>query len=944
MANNYMIKIGSVSSPQFSFSGDEIESLIMENAVDIIGNELSSDIMEVGVFHYDTNSSLQNLPYATTIYFYNNENFAGKYYVTKVDRTARTKYLLHCTSLIGLIEREQFYGNFYVRARFEDVLREILFSDSPVYKNYKEYKAECLPESRTSSVYGYYGVNLVDGRNWDAKKKRLQAAFTFGDAVWAGNGELQRNGIIVGRYDGTYYSVRIYQARSSTSSPTYFSIEVAYGASSYSVGDATPLIGAGSYVSIDVNPNAGTLQIDVDYIKYDDTTTTGHLTRSETITPWSGNSTACLDVAFSPNSSGTRQYGYAHILWDYYRVYNEDGTLRIDAGLAVDIDNTRYVYNKANGVYGTPTRIAPYGSELGSIGDIKRYAQSQELLDSIEMDDAIANTLINGWLPVSTRREALHALLFAENISILKTQEGKLLLTAITEGTPITIADTDIYDETQEEPVSTARNLTVTEYSFTIPTDPATVIYDDSDAPAVSGEHIALFNNAPIYGTPVGNGISILSYNANAAVVTGRGTITGTPYISAQNDIRYQDTSVYDGQDVSVGNIAIISSLNSDNVMNKLKAYYCASVKKIGIGIVYREQRCGIRYLFQSLFDTTNIGYLSKASLKASSFIKADCEFVSGYVPPSSGGYGAYQIVEYDEEWSVPQAVREREYANIRLILIGTGENGTNGGAGQDGSYAQEGSGQRQGGNGGNGGAAGLGGAGGNVYQITVDVTNVAKITAAKTGNNTIVKTYNDNDSVISTYSSSSGNPVENGITNLFTGEIYARKGKDGRAGGKGGVGVYSGDGYSPSASNGEDVSVPYQSDPFKGGRANTVNKFGHDTAHQTAYYSYESGGGGAADGSNGGVSYQTGSTAYKYYFAGGSGGNAIQQFNVYTGYGSGGFGGNGGGGGGGAGVIIANYYGSGSSTYSTESQTPGTGGTGSNGTNGIEGCLLIYY
>lgn len=942
MANNYKLYVSSTESPLFEFSNDSVESLIFENAVDVVGNELSTDILEVSVFFDDTDGTLRTLPYATPVYFYNNGNYAGKYYITKVERTAPQKFLLHATSMIGLIGKEQFYGGFYTRARFEDVLHEILFSNDPVYANSKEYKAECLPESRTSSVYGYYGVNLVDGINHNARKMRLQIAFTFGDAVWAGNGELQRNGVVVGRYDGTYYSVKIYQTRSSTSSPTYFYVQVIYGTSSYSVGDATPLIGAGSYVSIDVNPTAGTLQIDVDYVKYDDPTTTGQLSRSETIAPWSGNTTACLDVAFSPNSSGARQYGYAHILWDYYRVYNEDGTPRIDAAIT-EVSSTKYVYNKISGVYATPTKIVPYGQAQGYVADLKHYLRSQELLNSIEMDEAVANAMVNGWLPISTRRDALHHLLFANNVSIIKSESGKLLFTGLTSNVAGEIFADDIYTDQSEEPIDEAKKISVTEHTFVIPESDPVDIFDNTGAATVPGDYIAVFNNAPIYDTPVGTNLTIKSYNCNCAVVSGRGKITGTPYNHTKNDIVYQNDDAYDGVDISVGDVSLITATNSDGVMEKLKAFYCAAVKKVKLGVIYREQRCGVEYSFPSLFSINNTGHLSKMSSKASSFIKSDCEFVSGYTPPSSGGYGAYQIVDYNGEWSVPQTVREREYADIRLILIGSGHNGTNGGSGDAGSSSETGSGKKRGGNGGNGGSAGLGGNGGDVYQITVDVANIAKITVEKSGNNTVVKTYNDNSTLVSTYSSASGNPVDSGVTNLFTGTIYARKGKDGRAGGKGGVGPHESESYDPSSSNGEDVFVPYQSEPFKGGKAYTTNRgFGMDSADQTAYYSYECGGGGAADGNNGGVSYQTGNTAYKYYFIGGAGANAAQQTNVYTEYGSGGFGGNGGGGGGGAGVIIAYHYAN--NTYETESQTPGLGGSGSAGTLGIDGCLLIYY
>ena len=947
MADSYRVYVGTVESPLFTFDNDSIESLIVENAVDIVGNELSSDVLEVGVFYDDTSGTLRSTQYATPIYFYSNGNFAGKYYITKIERTDTSKYLIHASSLIGLIGKEQFYGGFYTNKRFEEVLHEILFATEPVYDQYHIYKAESKPTAGTTSISSAWGVVCDNGSNSSENRtQRLQTAFTIGDALWYTNDtSLQRDIQIAGYYDSSSYSVWVSQHRASVGASTYFTVYVKYNGTTYTAGGDTPIIGTGSYVAIDVYPMGGTLSLVVDYVNYSNPSDTGQIAINQTISVMASNKKAWLGVAFSRGGTSASMSMTANIKWDYYRVYNEDGSPHIDEILVKNSAGKIRAINKINGMcVNGGSRLTTYGSSLGIVGDPYKYLQTQELLDSIEYAGTVADNLINGWLPISTRRDALHHLLFSENVSIIKTADGHILFTAIMATTPIEISDNDIYNETSEEPIEETRQVTVTEYSYTIPTSSAVVIYDNSDVAAVSGEYVAIFENAPIYGTPTGDGITIKSFNCNAAVVEGRGKITGTPYVSARNDIVYQDTNVYDGADVSVSNVPLITAVNSDNVMNKLKAYYCAAVKKIRLALIYGEQRCGIRYSFNSTFDDGNAGFLSKVSAKASSFVKADCEFVSGYVPPAGGGYGSYQIVEYNGEWAVPQEVREREYSNIRLILIGKGHDGTSGTNGASGASAQTGSGQKQGGAGGSGGAAGSGGAGGNVYQITVDVTNVAKIAVTNSSLNTIVKTYNDNDSLISTYNSSSGNPIDSGVTNLFTGQIYARKGKNGRAGGNGGAGMYDSYNGLVFSQPGQDVSVPYRNNPFKGGKS-ADQTFGNYKVElkQSDYYlwSFSSGGGGASDGHDGGDPKYTGKSGRKYFVKGGKGANAVQQFDVYTEYGSGGWGGNGGGGGGGAGTFEYDYF---NNNYYTESQTPGDGGTGSAGTPGIDGCLLIYY
>ena len=67
MAENY-IYIGDNVIPAFTFTGDQIERLVCENAVSISGDELSSDALDVDVFYEDTSGSLRNVEYATPLY------------------------------------------------------------------------------------------------------------------------------------------------------------------------------------------------------------------------------------------------------------------------------------------------------------------------------------------------------------------------------------------------------------------------------------------------------------------------------------------------------------------------------------------------------------------------------------------------------------------------------------------------------------------------------------------------------------------------------------------------------------------------------------------------------------------------------------------------------------------------------------------------------------
>lgn len=949
MDNNYKIYFGAVDYSYLTFDGNSIESVNLENSVDIIGDEMSSDIMEFSVFFDDVNGTLRSVQYGTPVYLYDGDSMIGKYFFEKVERIALKRYKVYTASMVGLIGREQFYGNFYTQARFEDAVNNVLFSNGLSTSLYSVYKPKGEAYYQGGGWHGFKGVKLTnDARSTETYKQKLQAAFTIVD-VFSTSDVLSHNSRVIGY--STTYAVDVRGDRTSTSSDPYYSIRVYYSSNTpiLQLGVSEALIGAGSYVSIEVDPLKGTAKMDIDYIKYDNPSVTGTLSvTNNNITVSTSSTTTSLDVGFGPTTttSSMTTTCTVSIIWDYYRVYNADNTPRIDAGFA-KLGNSYYIFNKVNGIYGTPTAMVESGSALGVIGDLTRGGRDFELSSSIEYGFGVADSLVNGWLPISTRREALHQLLFSQNVSLIKSAEGKMLFTGITNnGTPAQINDEDIFDDNREESIPEAKQIIVTEHAYTVPSGAAQIIFDNTDSPAITGSYLAVFNNAPIYGTPTGSGISISSYNCNCALVTGRGTISGKPYIYAKREAKYQNQEAYDGADVSVGNITLITGLNSDNIMNKLKAYYTGGLKKIMIGIIYRNQRCGIMYKFNTLFHNDNVGHLAKVSSRASSFIKSDCEFISGYVPPPSGGYGNYQIVDYNGEWTVPSEVREQQYPNIRLILIGKGHDGTAGGNGGNGSSASG----SNAGNGGAGGTAGVGGEGGRVYQITLDVTSVAKIAVTQNDYHTVAKTYDDNNALLNTYSSSSGNPVDAGVTNVFTGDIYARRGKDGYKGGNGGKGgCYTSSGGTQvlsEATKGDNVTVEYRLQPYNGGSTSSMIarfKDGTPNTPPENYYSFFGGGGGASGGHNG-LAATTVSDVYpKVTTKGGHGANGVTRSDVYTGYGSGGFGGNGGGGGGGAGVYEKSVM-TLPPSYTYEAQQAGEGGLGSSGTSGIVGCLLIYY
>ena len=137
---NEKIYIGSVDAPTLSFNQNSIADIICNNAVDLIGDELSSDTLEVSVFFYDVDGMLRNTAYGTTIFYYSNDALVGKYYVSEIQRKGLKRYLIRATSLIGLIAKEDFYGGFYSGENFSDIVNDVLLTNGLILNKYYLYE------------------------------------------------------------------------------------------------------------------------------------------------------------------------------------------------------------------------------------------------------------------------------------------------------------------------------------------------------------------------------------------------------------------------------------------------------------------------------------------------------------------------------------------------------------------------------------------------------------------------------------------------------------------------------------------------------------------------------------------------------------------------------------------------------------------------------------
>ena len=942
------ILVGSLGAPTFEFDNTSIESIVCENAVSLTGGEMTADVLETSVFFNDENGALRNIQYATSIWYLQNGQVVGQYYCKSVKRTAINRYLIQATSLIGLLENEVFYGGMYQNATFSEVLSDILYCDG-VSPKYKVYNAR--PKTGKSGEGDAARIPNVSSSQW---KYRMHVEFVLVDPKMdtPSSGITYKDTFVAGSTISDYNIVLRSYKRSN--GKNYWVVTLNYNGSTLTIGDGDEAftLGNGSRIVADIDPIGKAMTCEANYKRGDSAGVTGVIKKSEAITPPTNMSRLSICCLFGPvRENGIPVEYNVVITWETCDFYDETGTMVACAVYYKDPDpsSTYHLINCLNPVVTTDFDFEPDGDAKGELTDISKYRIMRDISRSIEFNSGVAESRVYGWIPVTTRREALHQLLFAQNVNLIKSGNGGVIFTPLANVTSGTIEDENIYMGGREEELNQAKSINVTEHSFSYANLSSQVIFDNSQSAEVVGDYIAYFKNAPIYGTPTASGgITIKKYNCNMAIVSGRGIINGTPYIHSNAAIKSTNDSVMDGNDVTVSDVSLITPLNSDNTLKRLEAYYFQKISKITNEIKYNGEKCGNVYSVKSPYADRITGFLTKIVSRSSSFTKSECEFISGYTPPKGSGYSNFIILTAGETFTLPSYVLEEDEPSIRINLIGSGENGTSGSPGEAGKSISSASEYTKGGAGGKGGKGGTGGLGGRIYSTTVTVSNVTSVSVEASGKEIVLRAKNSGGSVVNTYSSSSGVRNTDGFSNIFTGIVYAVPGKngiDGGAGGKGGNYIEENPGIE-YGEDGENVGI-YSGGKSPESRVPDWSNGSHPVYANYAYDYFYGGGGGASGGNNGGDAYYSGkkrkdggSGITMYAGKGADGGNPAEGS---TTYGSGGNGGNGGGGGGGAGIWQTTEH---VSPYETSwyGGMAGSGGAAGSGASGIEGCAIIYY
>lgn len=640
-------------------------------------------------------------------------------------------------------------------------------------------------------------------------------------------------------------------------------------------------------------------------------------------------------------------------------------------------------------------------SAIGLLGNLRHYGglyngQTMETVLRDIIGNAIQYTVANnvksirvyGWLPVSTCRDNLRQLLFAYGVAVKKSNDGNVSFELLNTSVPFQIPDNRLMLGGSVDFPAAASEAVVIEHSFfSTSLDETVTLYDGQVSAStfispkgnrVTG--ILVTFEQPAHSLSV-EGVTILESGVNYAVLSAGGyaKLTGKKYTHTTREV-VQSLSKNDSNMVGDKNVArvedatLVNLTNSEAVASRVASYY-SSARKIKSKMLVYTERPGDYVTFHNPFDEVDEGLISSMDISISGTLLAQTEFVAGYKPVSGGSYENVKILTGTGTYTVPAGKTK-----IHAVLISGGYGGYSGLKGKSGIAASKKTSTLPGGRleylpvgkGGDGGEAGQGGQGGNIYQTTIDVTPGQTISyncgKGGTGGASNKDRASESDysapgqiggaTTFGNLTSNSGSPSDFGYMDIFSGNIYGKRGDIGAAGGKGGGLDNVTDYWQANLKQTRGPSLVYNGRTYYAGEINeTEVSTGSSSRYYQAIASYGAGGGAAA-GANGSKATDVPYVDVSYSYsrgnadggAGGQGADAVAPAKEAR-YGCGGKGGNGGGGEGGPGYAGVEAYPSGeSSSISMPSnlhllQRTGIGrGLGSNGGAGGDGCILVYY
>lgn len=541
----------------------------------------------------------------------------------------------------------------------------------------------------------------------------------------------------------------------------------------------------------------------------------------------------------------------------------------------------------------------------------------------------VASVKCFGRLPKDNRRANLGKLLVATGATLTESN-GTVVISYLGTGTASQIYQRNIYLQGGSvEQKDRATAVEVMEHAFyQLAADEEATLFDNSTEVTPAASQVVVFQEAS-YDLAVTGTLTIEESNANYAIVSGVGTMTGKVYTHTRRMItKSTGAASYKQKVETIEDNELIGYHNSEYVAQRMANYYAV---EIGVGMETLDPNGdtmpGVPVNMVDPFGVSRTGWIQKKTFALGNKTRATYDTLINWKPgPWGSNLDAWELITESGTWTVPAGV-----TSLTVQLIGGGQAGYDGTNGKSGGFGSNDT-MSGSGKGGEGGEKGKGGNGGKVQYITINVSAGDEIEVTigsggesngEEGTATVITVNGE------TYTSADGVVPLNGITNVWTGEVFATTGPDGVDGADGGD---------------------------QGKRGNALEAWNGGAAGADKTYSFNNsmasgsatgtggGGGGASHGENGHAGWSGAASCVSWYnssclvargYGGYGGPGADATTDPYTPTKAGGGRGGNGGGGGGAG---GNGQNGGSRGWG------GSGGKGSPGTPGGDGLAMFMY
>lgn len=950
-----VIFVGSVEYPIYLFTNSEdptstLTECKMDVSTDLISSELPIDTLVFSInLSYEDNEAddfnPEMVPSGTKVYYYYGNKPFGKFYVKRLTKTGKYAWTFECENYIGLLDSEPFYGMYFHeedRVSFDTAVKHILLSDGiRIFRPCESVSVNNRSLGPTLVFYSNYATGAhfrYDGLSEYIKQTTsLSERLYFYGIRPASNADIGKIGTYRWIFADIERSNPSEQYNETVTLRFNFGVDdtIAYPDEGLTLIEVSP----GTDINISIDPGMGIITVNGKSFAFNVVSGAAH---NGTI-HFAGPTTVSGNYTYADNP-GVNLTWFSHTIEGKTYVPVENTAMG-----TIDLQE-----KNSDGSFGEFPNyhrryIAPRQGVEKSQFDLITYRAKEyqdeiypasfpddaavEIADTLLFEGSVKAARVVGIVPKTTKRDALHQVMFACGICMKTGSNGELSFSYLSDET-VNIPDTSIFDTGDVSRDDSAKYINVSayevvdaEYDSGKLTTVFTNVGSSSSSTAANIESLGdtpwhiYKNNAEDPGAYFTNGLSVF--------YTGAVALNGLPCSVLEHQYDWEIANTYSKKTISVSGCKLIAPNNVDIVGEKLLAYY-ENISNVRNDIIYSGERCGDKFDFTNPFGEKTTAYLSHMSLTAYGFIRASCEFAANFTPPSNiEGYFNSIRLTGNGNYSLPGNAK----FPIKIVLIGGGQGGSAGSPGDDGTTLAANGGSGEGGKGGQGGK---GGNGGKVRIIMIRNGSVKsyKYHCGAGGKGGYAGTdgglgYDGEDTTFGLYSSQNGDTLSGGYPGSGS-EVYASNGEAGTSGGKGGsverIKIMAGK-YAFGYTSAEDSMNAV------GGDASDELTIGNTIVSSAAE------GGGAAYRSDGGNAISAVKSGSRITNAsGGAGANAAApRASITQTYGCGGNGGHGGGGGGASGT-------GNSSNYTFVKGKGGKGGQGSNGLDGIEGCILVFY